>query len=195
MPCCTCGCTIPMLSELRPKRRLAMHLRLKQYASPLAPLLLVTDEDGALRALDFADHELRMHRLLRAHYRDYGLKKGEPPAAVARALDAYFAGELSALDVVRTETGGTAFQRAVWQAVRGIEPGATKSYGEIAASVGHSTASRAVGAANGANPIAIVVPCHRVVGADGTLTGYGGGLPRKRWLLDFERPPTIAGYR
>ena len=88
---------------------------------------------------------------------------------------------------VRTATGGTSFQRAVWRALRAIKPGTTKSYGQIAASIGRPTASRAVGAANGANPIAIVVPCHRVIGANGALTGYGGGLPRKRWLLDHER--------
>jgi O-6-methylguanine DNA methyltransferase len=172
-----------------------MHLRLEQYASPLATILLVSDEDGALRALDFADHELRMRRLLRAHYGDYVLEMGAPPASVVRALDAYFEGDLGALDGVRIATGGTSFQRAVWQALRAIEPGTTRSYGQVATSLGRSSASRAVGAANGANPIAIVVPCHRVVGANGTLTGYGGGLPRKQWLLDHERQRTSAGYR
>jgi O-6-methylguanine DNA methyltransferase len=164
-----------------------MHLRLEQYESPFSPLLLVTDETGALRALDFADYEPRMHRLLREHYGEYELEKGATPASVIRSLDAYFEGDLNALDTVRTATGGTSFQRAVWRALRAIKPGTTKSYGQIAASIGRPTASRAVGAANGSNPIAIVVPCHRVIGANGSLTGYGGGLPRKRWLLEHER--------
>jgi O-6-methylguanine DNA methyltransferase len=164
-----------------------MYLRLEQYTSPLSQLLLVTDDQGALRALDFADHEVRMHRLLREHYVDYELKNGAPPASIVRALDAYFDGELSALDDVSIATGGTPFQRAVWKALRAIEPGTTKTYGRIAADLDRPTASRAVGAANGANPIAIIVPCHRVIGANGALTGYAGGLPRKRWLLDHER--------
>ncbi len=163
-----------------------MHLRLEQYDSPLSALLLVTDDDGALRALEFADHEPRMHRLLRAHYGDYELKKGAPPKSVLRALDAYFDGDCAALDEVRTATAGTSFQRAVWKALREIEPGTTKTYGQLANSLGRSNASRAVGAANGSNPIAIIVPCHRVIGANGTLTGYASGLHRKRWLLDHE---------
>lgn len=163
-----------------------MQFRLSHYESPLAPILLVTDDEDILRALEFADHESRMHRLLREHYGDYELAKGTPPKAVVRALDAYFNGDLSAIDDVQVATGGTPFQRAVWRALRKIAPGSTKSYGEIAAEIGRATAGRAVGAANGSNPIAIVVPCHRVIGANGTLTGYGGGLPRKRWLLDHE---------
>jgi methylated-DNA-[protein]-cysteine S-methyltransferase len=163
-----------------------MHLRLEQYKSPFSTLLLVTDEAGALRALDFADFEPRMRRLLREHYGEYELKDGSPPVTVIRALDAYFDGNLRALESIRTATGGTSFQRAVWRALRAIKPGTTKSYGQIAARIGRPTASRAVGAANGSNPIAIVVPCHRVIGANGALTGYGGGLPRKRWLLDHE---------
>jgi methylated-DNA-[protein]-cysteine S-methyltransferase len=163
-----------------------MHLRLEQYSSPFSTLLLVTDEQGALRALDFAGYELRMHRLLREHYGDYELEQSAAPVSVHRSLDAYFDGNLAALDGVRTATGGTSFQRAVWRALRSIKPGTTKSYGQIAANIGRPTASRAVGVANGSNPIAIVVPCHRVIGANGSLTGYGGGLPRKKWLLDHE---------
>ena len=164
-----------------------MHLRLDTYASPLGETLLVTDNDGALRALDFADYESRMHQLLANHYGDYELKEGVTPRSVIHALDAYFDGEFTSLDDLRTATGGTPFQRAVWKALRNIAPGTTKSYGQIAAEIGCPQANRAVGAANGANPIAIVVPCHRVIGANGTLTGYGGGLPRKQWLLDHER--------
>ncbi len=163
-----------------------MRYRLSRYASPLSPLLLITDDDGALRALDFGDYESRMHRLLREHYGDVEITKGAAPKSIIRALDAYFDGDIAALDEVPVATGGTAFQRAVWRAVRAIPPGTTQSYGQIAASIGRPTASRAVGAANGANPVAIVVPCHRVVGAGGTLTGYAGGLARKRWLLNHE---------
>lgn len=167
-----------------------MHLRLEPYASPVGEILLVTDNDGALRALDFADYESRMHRLLREHYGDYELKEGAAPKLVVQSLDAYFAGDFSALDSLHTAMSGTEFQRAVWQALRNIAPGTTKSYGQIAAEIGRPQTSRAVGAANGANPIAIVVPCHRVIGASGKLTGYGGGLPRKQWLLEHERART-----
>jgi methylated-DNA-[protein]-cysteine S-methyltransferase len=164
-----------------------MRLRLEEYTSPCAPILVVTDDEGALRALEFADHETRIHRFLREHYGEYDLKYGAAPKPIIRSLEAYFEGNLTALDNIQTATGGTPFQRAVWRALRKIKPGTTKSYGQIAARIGRPTASRAVGAANGSNPIAIVVPCHRVIGANGALTGYGGGLPRKRWLLDHER--------
>ena len=164
-----------------------MQLRLQQYDSPLATIFLVTDDAGALRALDFADYESRMNRLLRQHYGDYVLQPGAAPAEIVRALDAYFAGELEALDGIQIACGGTTFQRAVWRAVRAIKAATTKSYGQVAREIGRPSASRAVGAANGSNPIAIVVPCHRVIGATGALTGYGGSIPRKQWLLDHER--------
>ena len=172
-----------------------MRLRLERRASPVSPLLLVTDDAGALRALEFADHEARMHRLLRLHYRDYMLRDGAAaPASITGALDAYFAGEIDDLADVPTATAGTPFQRAVWNALRAIPAGTTISYGQLAANVGRPGASRAVGAANGANPIAIVVPCHRVIGADGTLTGYASGVAHKQWLLDHERrfAPVLA---
>jgi O-6-methylguanine DNA methyltransferase len=155
-------------------------------------MLLVTDENGALRALDFADYESRMHRLLCDHYGNYEFRNGSAPGEITEALDAYFAGTLEALDEIHVETGGTPFQRQVWQALRTIPASTTTSYGQLAASIGKPAASRAVGAANGANPIAIVVPCHRVIGASGSLTGYGGGVPRKRWLLDHERGASHA---
>jgi methylated-DNA-[protein]-cysteine S-methyltransferase len=164
-----------------------MRLQLDRYASLCAELLIVTDGDGNLRALDFSDHEPRMRRLLGEHYEDYVLHDGEAPAAITAALDEYFAGNLDALADIPVATGGTAFQREVWQALRQIPAGTTLSYGQLAARVNRPNANRAVGAANGSNPVAIVVPCHRVIGANGTLTGYGGGLPRKRWLLDHER--------
>jgi methylated-DNA-[protein]-cysteine S-methyltransferase len=163
-----------------------MRLRLDRWNSPLSPLLLVNDDDGMLRALDFANMESRMSRLLRQHYGPYAIEDGAAPNSLTRALDAYFNGDLCALDEIPTATGGTPFQREVWKALREIPAGATISYGQLAANVGRAGSARAVGAANGANPIAIVVPCHRVIGANGTLTGFASGLPRKRWLLDHE---------
>ena len=164
-----------------------MRLQLERWASPISTLLVVTDDAGVLRALEFADHEERMQRLLRMHYGEYALKNGAAPASIIEALGAYFEGRVDGLDEISVATNGTAFQREVWKALRTIPAGATSSYGQIAAKVGRPSASRAVGAANGANPIAIVVPCHRVIGANGTLTGYAGGLSHKRWLLDHER--------
>jgi O-6-methylguanine DNA methyltransferase len=164
-----------------------MRLMLDTYGSPLGEILLVSDGDGALRGLDFADYEQRLRRLLRLHYGTHQLDLAPAPIAVANALAAYFAGDLDAVSKLRVATGGTPFQREVWAAVRRIPAGRTTTYGELAVELGRAGASRAVGLANGSNPIAIVVPCHRVIGRDGTLTGYAGGLQRKRWLLEHER--------
>lgn len=164
-----------------------MRLSLDRIASPIGEILLVF-EGEVLRALDFHDYEPRMQRLLRLHYGPVSLAPAVAPRALRDPLDRYFAGEHAALDRIEIATGGTAFQRAVWAALRRITPGATCGYGQLAAMIGRPSASRAVGAANGANPIAIVVPCHRVIGADATLTGYGGGLSRKAWLLAHEKP-------
>jgi methylated-DNA-[protein]-cysteine S-methyltransferase len=163
-----------------------MHLRLEHWTSPLSPLLLVTDDHGLLRALEFADLEPRMYRLLREHYGTYELKQAAAPTSLIRSLESYFNGEMEALEDIQTATGGTSFQRDVWKALRAIPAGTTTSYGQLATNLGRTGSARAVGAANGANPIPIVVPCHRVIGANGTLTGFASGLPRKRWLLDHE---------
>src|SRR5262245_13223273 len=165
----------------------SLQLVMERWTAPICPLLLVTDENGILRALEFADYESRMDRLLREHYGShYTLEKGAAPVSLTRSLQAYFQGNLEALSEIQTATGGTPFQRKVWNALRDIPAGTTISYGQLAAKLGRAGASRAVGAANGANPIPIVVPCHRVIGANGTLTGYGGGLANKQWLLDHE---------
>ena len=163
-----------------------MQLTLTRYAAPVGEIVLVTDSDAMLRALDFADYEERMLRLLARHYGRFDLREGEAPATITSALDRYFAGDTTALDALPVATGGTEFQRTVWAALRTIPAGATTGYGALAAKIGKPGAARAVGLANGLNPIGIVVPCHRVIGANGTLTGYAGGVERKRWLLEHE---------
>ena len=161
-----------------------MILLLDRLPTPIGAALLVTDEAGRLRALDWEDHEERMRRLLRP--RNARLDPAPAPQTVRRPLAAYFSGELSALGEIDCEPGGTPFQRRVWEALRRIPPGRTMSYGALAAELGAPAAARAVGHANGANPISVVVPCHRLIGAGGALTGYGGGIARKRWLLAHE---------
>lgn len=166
-----------------------MQLWISEHPSPLGTMLLVTD-GVALRALDFHDYAERMHRLLRLHYGAYELTRSADGGEAAAAVQAYLDGDMAALGRVRVATGGTAFQRQVWAELRAVPPGTTTSYGQLAGRIGRGSASRAVGMANGANPVAIVVPCHRVIGANAQLTGYGGGLHRKRWLLEHERRHT-----
>ena len=151
-------------------------------------MLVLTDDAGRLRVLDWEDYESRLQRLLRLHYGDdVTLSEGGGSSDVRRALEAYFAGNLHAIDGIRVETGGTAFQREVWAGLRSIPVGQTLSYGALARRIDRPRSVRAVGLANGANPVSIVVPCHRVIGADASLTGYGGGLERKlRQLLEHE---------
>lgn len=127
-----------------------------------------------------------MHGFLAARFGTYELAEAHDLAGATTALRAYLAGDFGALDAVAVDPGGTPFQARVWAELRRIPPGTAISYGELARRVGQPTASRAVGHANGQNPVAIIVPCHRVIGADLTLTGYGGGLDRKRWLLTHE---------
>ncbi len=145
-----------------------MKLLLDRIASPLGTILLMSDGE-AVRALDFSDYEARMHRLLRLQYGSYELTPGEGAGDHGRLLEAYFAGDLAALDLVHVRTAGTEFQRSVWAALREIPAGTTTTYGRLAAAVGRAKASRAVGLANGSNPVAIAVPCHRVIGADSSL--------------------------
>jgi methylated-DNA-[protein]-cysteine S-methyltransferase len=163
-----------------------MTLSLDRFESPLGDILLVFEGD-ILRALDFWDYESRMLRLLRLHYGSVVLTPAPAPDAITQPLRAFFDGDWAAADAIRVETGGTIFQREVWAALRRIPAGQTMSYGGLARALGRPAASRAVGLANGANPVAIVVPCHRVIGANAGLTGYGGGLTRKAWLLAHEK--------
>ena len=136
--------------------------------------------------LDFDGNDDRIDTLLRRYQGDHVRIDCDNPAGHSARIERYFQGELDALDAIEVETGGTAFQRQVWAALRTIPVGTTATYGAIASAVGRPTASRAVGMTNGANPVGIVLPCHRVVGANGTLTGYAGGLDRKQWLLRHE---------
>jgi methylated-DNA-[protein]-cysteine S-methyltransferase len=158
---------------------------LEKVDSPMGDILLM--HDGArLVALEFGDHEERMRRLAARYLDDTSFVRTEQTSHFGTALRAYFEGDLHAIDSLETMALGTAFQASCWTALRKIPAGETRSYSQQAVMIGNPKAVRAVGLANGANPIGIVVPCHRVVGADGTLTGYGGGLPRKRWLLEHE---------
>jgi O-6-methylguanine DNA methyltransferase len=156
--------------------------------SPLGELWLLTDGDGALRVVEFATHEDRLHRLADRQYGrgKWAIAEAGVESSAKRALVSYFAGDTGALDALPVATGGTDFQRSVWAALRAIPCGETISYGELARRIGNPKAVRAVGLANGANPIGIVVPCHRVIGGDGGLGGYGGGVERKAWLLKHE---------
>ena len=163
-----------------------LRLTLDRLASPVGEVLVATDADGAVRALDFHDYEARLRRLLIRHYGAVELVEGRAPEPVRQAIQAWFGGDLTALDAVPVRTGGTDFQRSVWKALRDIPAGETRTYGQLAAAIGAPRAGRAVGLANGANPVGVIVPCHRVIGANGTLTGYAGGLERKRWLLAHE---------
>lgn len=161
---------------------------LERINTPTGRMLIVTDDNHCMRAADWEDHEQRMRTLLRQQYGTSAIELRETahPSAASRSLDAYFAGDLNAIDSLPVATKGTEFQRKVWEALRRIPVGHTISYSALAAQIGRPTATRAVGHANGSNPISIVVPCHRVIGANASLTGYGGGLDRKRWLLAHE---------
>ena len=158
-----------------------------RFASPVGELAAFTHQ-GALCALSFISGRYDPLAVLRARLGTIEAREGDPLDVAGRFRD-YFRGELEALHSLPVETGGTAFQRRVWEALRTIPVGTTLSYLALAQRVGAPDAVRAVGAANGANPVAIVLPCHRVIGSNGRLVGYGGGLDRKRWLLAHERAP------
>jgi methylated-DNA-[protein]-cysteine S-methyltransferase len=144
--------------------------------------------DDALVGLVFDDRNGRLAEHLKARFgADIDYKRTKDPAGAASRLRRYLDGELDALDDIAVDLGGTPFQARVWAALRKIPVGATWSYAQLARKVGSPEAVRAVGAANGRNPVSLVVPCHRVIASDGTLCGYGGGLPRKQWLLTHER--------
>jgi methylated-DNA-[protein]-cysteine S-methyltransferase len=162
-----------------------IELCIDRIKSAIGEILLVADGER-LGALDYADYEDRMLTLLRRHYGAFQLRDAVNPHGLSRQLQAYLAGDLDCLNAIRVDTGGTPFQQQVWTALRAIPPGTTCTYTTLATQLGRPQAARAVGMANGQNPIAIVVPCHRLVGSNGALTGYAGGLERKQWLLQHE---------
>ena len=163
---------------------------LSRLQTPIGVALVATDDTGNLRVFDWADCAARMRRGLDRLYRAEGGVRLDATGGAARPvlarLEAYFAGDLASIDGIPVESAGTPFQRRVWRALRKVPAGQTWTYARLAARIGHPAAVRAVGAANGLNPVSIAVPCHRLVGSDGSLTGYGGGLHRKAWLLRHE---------
>lgn len=146
----------------------------------------VATHDGTLCALAFVDRWDGLGAALALRFGAVELVAAPDPGGVITQLRRYLEGDGTALDALPVDVAGTPFQRRVWEALRRIPYGSTISYGELARRIAAPSAVRAVGAANGANPISIVIPCHRVIGGDGSLTGYGGGFARKRWLLAHE---------
>jgi methylated-DNA-[protein]-cysteine S-methyltransferase len=165
-----------------------LQLFLDQLDTPVGRIFLAADTGGNLRATHFTDDPETLRPVLVHHYgkNGFSLEPAENPHGLTAVLESYFAGDLAAIDRIPVKTTGTDFQQKVWRALRDIPCGTTTSYGRLAELIGHPAAVRAVGLANGANPIGVVVPCHRVIGSNGSLTGYGGGIERKRWLLKHE---------
>ena len=157
----------------------------ERIETPIGPMVLVA-HDGVILLLEFEDASDRVARQMKARFGDVDLQVASNPFGLSDRIRAYFAGELSAIEGLLTDGGGTEFERRVWAELKRIPCGTTVSYGSIARKLGDIQHSRAVGTANGKNPISIVVPCHRVIGADGSMTGYGGGIKRKEWLLRHE---------
>jgi methylated-DNA-[protein]-cysteine S-methyltransferase len=153
--------------------------------SPIGAVRLAVRAER-LCALGFAEHWPRLEHALGRRFVGLELRDAEDPAGIVTRLRAYFAGDLSALDSIPVDLAGTPFQRRVWGRLREIPCGRTLSYRDLAAAIGAPSSVRAVGAANGANPASIVIPCHRVIGANGDLVGCGGGIGRKSWLLNHE---------
>ena len=165
-----------------------LSLRTDRLATPIGELIVIVDDEGKLRAVDWTDHEARMKGLLDRFCGKarYSLKPARDPHGLTSAMRRYFKGDIAVLHGLPVATNGTRFQTSIWRALRRIKDGTTISYADLATRIGKPKAVRAAGLANGQNPVSIVVPCHRVIGSDGSLTGYGGGLRRKKWLLAHE---------
>jgi AraC family transcriptional regulator of adaptative response/methylated-DNA-[protein]-cysteine methyltransferase len=177
-----------LLGDTPPKLRGKTLLKADFIETPIGPMVAIAD-DHALHILEFLERKAlatEVKKLSQATGSAIVFGRTQPLDRIEAELVAYFAGKSSAFDT-RLAPLGTPFERQVWDKLREIPVGSTSSYSGLAAGMGKPAAMRAVGRANGANPIAIVIPCHRVVGVGGDLTGYGGGLWRKRWLLDHER--------
>ncbi len=155
------------------------------YDCKIGTIIMVFD-DGILCALDFSEYEQRFLYLLAKSYPKYHLTQKHDPFGFRDLLRRYLSGNISAFDNVNVTLRGTEFQQQVWSALRNIPAGHTISYGNLARKIGRPNAARALGHANSLNPIALVLPCHRVIGKNGSLTGYAGGLDRKEWLLKHE---------
>ena len=160
-------------------------LLMDRIQTPIGSMILLA-RDGVLLLLEFEEAGDRVERELGARFGECQRVPAEDPFGLTSRVRAYFAGALDAIEGIATDGGGTDFQRRVWTELKRIPCGTTISYGELANRLGDRNAMRAVGLANGRNPIAVVVPCHRVIGADGSMTGYGGGIARKKWLLAHE---------
>jgi methylated-DNA-[protein]-cysteine S-methyltransferase len=161
-------------------------LILDRLATPIGTALIVTDDAGLVRGFNWTDYEPALMAWLARRYPGVALSEGRGAASTRQGFEAYFSGQARALEPLGWRARGTPFQLKVWEALTTIPAGETLSYAGLAERIGRPTAVRAVGLANGSNPVAVIVPCHRVIGSDGSLTGYGGGLPRKRWLLELE---------
>lgn len=155
-------------------------------STPLGRFSLVCDEADLVYAAEWDDGWLRCATLLARFHGTRDPRGSNVSSAAREALARYFAGDTAAIDGIAIARAGSAFQARVWAALRAIPRGTVLSYGELARRLGHPRAARAVGHANGANPCAVIVPCHRLVGGNGALTGYAGGLERKRWLIAHE---------
>ena len=160
--------------------------------SPIGKIVIVVDGDK-LCSLDFEDYTERMMKLLTRRYAEVQLKQIDDPHGFTARITNYFAGEYTSLAAIPVHTGGTPFQQQVWTALREIPVGQTFAYSQLAARIGKPKAARAVGMTISLNPVAIVLPCHRVVGCNASLTGYAGGLDRKRWLLRHENAYFLEG--
>lgn len=173
-----------------------LSLFLDRISTPIGEMLIVADRDANLRLTVWVDHDREMDWLVASYYGKDGYTLGncDQRLSAARALARYFDGDLQAIDTLPVKAVGTSFQQEVWNALRTIPCGTTISYAQLARQIGRPDAVRAVGTANGANPIGVVVPCHRVIGANGKLTGYGGGMERKAWLLRHEAEHSAQSF-
>jgi methylated-DNA-[protein]-cysteine S-methyltransferase len=167
-------------------------LQLERIASPIGDLLVACLGE-AVCAIEFDPRAAEVEPYLARRFPECARRRGGVPTRVRAALARYFDGDMAAFDGIESGARGTPFQERLWAALRKIPAGQTRTYAEMAARIGRPTAVRAVGHANGRNPVSIMVPCHRVIGSDGALTGFGGGLARKAWLLHHEgaRGPSL----
>lgn len=177
---------------------MSVELYRETLATPIGKLILLTDAQAQVRALDWWDYAIRMETLLDRQYRKgaWQITSSGTETQALRQVRAYFAGDLGALDSLPVVTAGSPFQQTVWHALRAIPVGQAWSYARLAEHLGCAGSARAVGSANGANPVSLILPCHRVIGANGQLTGYAGGIERKRWLLEHEGvlPRPLCGH-